>query len=345
MIQIARYGPILDVAIPVVQELTRDGKADVYVPIHPAAAGMAADLFHVLCGFNRYVDAEMCLPDGQQLRIPGSSDKRISNRKVEFRFQGADFAVPDMEVFSSYKAQTILDLKDSTGHFRSKMSVNAKDTNINHRNKKNIFADKLREAGMEISTDRQQITLHAAYQTASDMPVSTFFQFFDPLAEFYRQRVGTKGHVYPVSSSDVHELDRTSWEFFNLPVFWASWSNYYCIALNKLAGNRSYDDAALYYGDRGNIHRHAITAEPKVVEILQYMKDGGDLSRFAKQMKCPYEQMDVFFGKILRSIAWLCNPNSLRDTQKYRYLRNLADSCATHGFRVTPEELSKLTPK
>ena len=56
MVELRRYGPVLDTTVDVVKELTRHGETELRLPVHPEAAGMAADVQLLLSRLYPYVD-------------------------------------------------------------------------------------------------------------------------------------------------------------------------------------------------------------------------------------------------------------------------------------------------
>ena len=141
----------------------------------------------------------------------------------------------------------------------------------------------------------------------------------------------------------THKVDYESWKFFNLPVFWDSWSQFGSIALNKMAGRQSYEEAARNYShDIGTIARHAPKAEGAVVSMLDAIKAKRNPSEVADKVGCPPEYRGLYLRKTLATTRWLCNPNSLNDPEKLRYLQALAESCKEYGFDITARELAFL---
>lgn len=346
MVEIARYGPILDPAIEVVKELTQHGEANIYVPLHEEAAGMAVDISGLLIRLYPYIESEIYVPGRMPIPVHGNQDPKARQFRIRYIFNKGLFEVPETEEFHNYPYNTIIDLEDGRQQvdYDTQVAFNAYNTPERYvMRQRNPFIPTLRNNGIKLPEERQRITISCQYQSISSFPVSTFFQQFAHVEEFTRKQVTIGGYHYPVSSKDRHEVDRLSWEYFAFPVFWDSWSQYYTIAFNKMAGRTSYEEAAKRYStDLAHILRHSLTAEPRVIDILQALKEGRNLSEVADKVKCPYEYRGLYLVKILRSIVWICNPDSLKDPQKIKYLRSLANSCTSCGFHTTPEELARI---
>ena len=254
------------------------------------------------------------------------------------------FEVPSMDEFLSYPYDTILDLDEgSRKDFKSRVTGKAKNTVEAYRNKRHPFAAELQSKGVKLPPQRNKITVSLAYQAVSDFPADTAFQDFYPAGRFEQKQAMMSSLYYPVSAQKEHMLDADSWNFVQAPVFWDSWSQFGTMALNKMAGNRSYEDAAKIYSfDIEDILRHATNAERGVIDILSVMKTGENPRISAERVNCPPEYIGVYLSKILRTISWFCNSDSLRDPQKLQYLQNISAACAEHGLRITPEELASL---
>lgn len=346
MARITRYGPVLDTAIDVVKELTQRGVADVYVPMHPQAAGMAADMSSVLLNLYPYIDSEIYFPGILPRKVEGQRTDRVRQLLVRYKFERESFEMLGLDEFSTYPFITLLDLDvdgKQTVSYKSKVSVTARNINISAPiNIDSTFISAVRRC-IRMPPERNLITLKFVYQSASGFPVNTSFQDLPVVKRFSRKQTDRGGYNYPVSIKDRHEIDHESWQFFNSPVFWDSWSQYSSIALAKMSGRRAYDAAANYYSeDVDNILRHSMKAEPTVVKLLRHIKDGKNPEEVAAAVGCPPEYTHLYFRKILRSINWLCNPGSLKDPEKSRYLQNLSRACAEYGFDVSPQQLACL---
>lgn len=356
MVPINRYGPVLDTATYLIRELTRDGIAELRVPVHPEAAGMAADVHHHLLSLYVYTDSEIYRNTARPLLVAGKQDDVGAKRyRVRVVFdKNAPFEMPEMSEFSLYLPQTIIDLDDEgkqtlksanpqSDPFKSAIGVSAVNTPTKYSRMPDRFIAALRRTGIELPPETNLITNHFSYQSVSPFPCNTFFQFFDPVNRFIREQARKEGSGFPVSSMGTHKVDYESWKFFNMPVFWDSWSQFGSIALNKMAGIHSYEEAARYYSrDIDTIERHASKAESAVVSMLEAMKAKRNPSEVADSVGCPPEYRGLYLRKTLSTKRWLCNPDSLNDPEKRRYLEILAESCKEYGFDITPQQLAFL---
>lgn len=338
-VMLERYGPVLDPAIEAVKELTRDGTAEIRVPIHPEASGMAADLNHCLISLYQYLDSDIHIPGRPDLKVHGKADHQARRFHLHFIFEDGTFEVLPLEEFSSHPFTTIIDNDTNVG-FKSRVSVDAKNSQKPNSNN-NTFIHVLGRNGIILPGERNEININLAYHSRGHFPIGTYFQHFNVSERFERARVERGGAYYPVSAKGLHRLDQNSWGFFHDPVFWDSWSVYASIAFNKIIGRRSYEEAAQHYSDEpSSILRHSVKAEANVVELIRALKEKRNPSEVADSVGCPHEYRGIYLNKILKTIRWLCNPDSLQDPAKRRYLQTLAEACKAYGFRITSQELT-----
>ena len=232
MVEIARYGPILDPAIEVVKELTQHGEAEVYVPLHEEAAGMAVDLNRLLIRLYPYIESEIYRPGRLPIIVHGDQDPNARQLRIRYVFRREPFEMPKPNKFLSYPDATIIDLDDEGKHqvdYHTQISSTAKNILYHATSgRRNPFFRVLENNGIKLprETDTDKITITLGYQSIIPFSVNTFFQRFTHVGEFSRTQVDRGGYLYPVSSKDRHELDYNSWRFFSLPLFWDSWSQY-----------------------------------------------------------------------------------------------------------------------
>ena len=100
--------------------------------------------------------------------------------------------------------------------------------------------------------------------------------------------------------------------------------------------------AAHYKEDVDLIMRHATNAEQNVLKMIHYAMNNKDPRKIAEDVKCPYEHVRTYMAKIMRSLVWYCNPDSLNDAKRKSYLENLSASCKSNGFAATPEQLGAI---
>ncbi|MBI2583775.1 MAG: hypothetical protein HYW25_03855 [Candidatus Aenigmarchaeota archaeon] len=342
MVRLERYGPVLDPVIEVAKELAESGEAELYVPMHPQAAGMAVDAREVLARLYPFTDLRVYFPGATRFSpYSGKSDEKARRLKVSLVFDDGRFETRNQERFASYPRVTIIDVEDDEdAGFKSRISVQARGRAPDKRPEFAAFLD-----GNAIETPRRMhaTTITLAYQSISHFPVDTCFQHFPLIEREWRPKAGDEVLHYPVSEREMHRLPRKAWDFFNAPVFWDSWSQFGSLALNKMAGVRSYEDAARYHSyDVEDILRRAKRAEESVAGIIDVLRRGEDPGKVADRVGCPYEYRGFYLHKILNSIRWLCNPDSLGDAEKAGYLANLSQACREHGLEMTPEGLAAI---
>lgn len=353
MVFLTQYGPVLDYTIAVAKELTQYGKAEVRVPLHQEAVGLATDLWSSLIRLDQYIDSYIFAPGGLPSTVLGpGKDTDVEHRKVLFIFEKGQFEMPSPDKFAPYPYTSIIDLDRNTVPEEKTIemtqnSITAKNTPEGYSvERANFFIGILERAGIETPEQRNLITLFLAYQSISKLNINTFFQYFESVGEFERKQVDIGdigGHYFPVSAESEHKLDYTSWDFFNAPVFWDSWSEYSSIALNKMAGTKSYEEAARQYShDLEDVLRHTVNAERTMVHLIQTLREGGRPQDIADKIECPPKFRGFYLSKTLKTLRWFCNRSSLNDSRR-QYLENLAAAVSEHGFTVTAEELAELS--
>ena len=355
MVSIAQYGPVLDYTIAVARGLTQHGQEELRVPLHLEASGMAVDVLSILSGLDPYIDVQIYPPRGLPYTVRGKdnpvgrngSPLGVERYTLRFIFENKPFEMPDLNEFSSYPYETIIDLDDSDTTMlveKARVIVGAKNTVRKYSGRLDPFISALRRAGIGIPEEIDLISLHLSYQTVADIPINAVFQHFERVGEFSRKQAKVGGYYYPVSVQEEHKLDYSSWDFFHGPIFWDSWSQYSSIAFNKMAGTRSYEEAARYYSmDLEDILRHAASAEGSMIDLIHALIEGGRPEDIADKVKCPVKYRGVYLSKLLKTFRFFCNPNSLKNSEKREYLENLAVAVSGKGFTITPEELAVLS--
>ena len=352
MVVISKYGPVLDHAIKTAKELTQYGQAEVHVHLHPRedgleSAGLAVDLETVLVRLDPYIDTRILVDGGliSSITGPGKEDG-VQRRVVPFIFERTNnFIMPRLDDFSSYPYSTIIDLENTENvpWEEKQVSITAARTpEPSSRRRPNHFIGALKRHGVGIPDERYLIRLGVEYQSLSPFPIGTFFQHFFLSGIFEKGHANTGGNYYPVSAKNVHELDYDSWDFFRSPAFWDSQSQYSSIALNKMAGARSYKQSAVIYSvNLEKILHHATSAERTMINLIQILIEGGTVSDIADIVQCPPKYRALYLNKILGTLRYFCNPDSLSNDKK-KNLEALADAVSQNGFNVTIEELANL---
>lgn len=338
MARLERYGPVLDSTISLVEELTNAGKAELRVPFHKQAAGMAVDVQKLLYKFYPFLDTKIYAPTGVFTLTGKPGTKRLHLSVV---FDGHDFDVPDVQSFSGYSTRSAIDLEEREKNnikYESKLVVGA-STSSKRQKFGSRFGGLLGQIGITLPYGDAKVALKFSYASLSDFIAWTDHQNFD-LHDTTSQYVAE----FPVSELDEHFLSYNAWAFFMQPVFWDSWSQYLSIALNRMCGSQGYEYAK-NDAQRENIRKRAKSAEKGVVRIIKTINDKRDLDEVAEALGCPPEYRSFYLSKVLRSIGWLCNPDSLSDPIKYKYLQAFSTTCAKYGLEITPNELTKLPEK
>jgi len=344
MARIERYGPVLDPTIELVKELAGAGTAELRVPMHPDAAGMAADVHYLISQLYPFTDCKIYLPEERRpLCLDSSKDDAAERILINIIFENSGFEVHGAERFSSYPHDTILNVREEDRHKaveKHRVSVTAKSMmKANMR----YGAERFLKNKIRLPYEAKQICMSFSYQSISGFAVGTSFQSFMPVGEFERPSDGEKRLYYPVSEKQEHSLGIAAWEFFMQPVFWDSWSQYSSIALHKMIGEMDYKAAKERFKDKNDaIMRHVSLAEVSVVKIIDAIQCAKSLRDVAYSVNCPHEYIGIYMEKILKTIRYFCNPDSLNDPTKKAYLENLSRACAEYGFRVTPQELANL---
>ena len=177
VVEITRYQPVLDVAIPVAEELVREGRAKVVTSAHPDAVGLVIDLQHLLHTFYRYFDTNVTI------KINGIKDsfafaqyksEGIEHKLLEIEFNnGLDFNPAKR---GDFHPNTVLEASGVV-NFPNKIGVGS--TN-NKRIRRSPFGEKLSRYTTR-PKQVEKIKLDFGYMSLSDFSVSTFHQDFSSL--------------------------------------------------------------------------------------------------------------------------------------------------------------------
>ncbi|MBI4162188.1 MAG: hypothetical protein HY513_00765 [Candidatus Aenigmarchaeota archaeon] len=347
MVRLEHYGTVLDPTIELVEELADSGEAELRVPLHPEAVGMAIDIKSVLRELYKYHSFYVSI-NGYKLLFVAEEDEYSDKAKklfVKVVFEKGKFNMPSLRDFASYPSTTILDIKEEERNgidFKTRVSIDSVSTPEGKRPQKSAFMDRLAGQGVKMPPIKNRIRLKVMYQSISSYPIPTNFQNFPPMGT-YDNSSGEMRFIYPVSLSGEHRLSKRAWELFQLPAFWDGWSSYSSIAVKKMSGEFSYEDAAKSYStDPDTIERHSKKAERTVGVLIDTLRSKKSPFEVAYKVGCPPEYMHLYLRKIMRTIRHVCNPSSLADPQKRAYLENLSKSCADYGVRITAEDLARL---
>ncbi len=322
-----RYGPVLDSAIGIVRELAAYGRAEVRVPRHPEAAGMAADIYHLISEMDPSMNC-IVSSSARRIEVPPHRDGR--NFRVDFLFERMPFEVPDGQKSLSYKYLTTLQVPES-GQY---IAVNARGTLRKPSQNAGKFAGALGECGIELPPPKNRITLLLKAPHPFPFAVRTVHQTFEPRgSEVY----------YPVSRMYKHVLDRETLRFFSEPLYWNMRSRIVAMAVNDMAGKTSYEEyESRKMSSLDALMRVMPPTEPIAAGTITALREGRNLDEVAAGVNCPPHLAGIFLREILRAIRWFCNPDALKDGTKRAYLDELAKTCGYYGVSITTDELAKL---
>lgn len=342
MVKIERYGPVLDVVIQTLEELsTRNGQAEVYVPTDRDAAGMAADLHSVLFGLYPFLDSQIYFRGRAPTLVEGKDKPRVRRFNIRYMFVQEPFEMPTIESFFSYPGITIINLEQEAP-FEHKPEISVRAVDTPKRSLRSPFIEKLR-ANMALPPERCEIAINLSYQSISPFPLRVPFQHFRPSGRFTRELAHREGWYYPVSAEQRHEVKRGVWNLLQSPTYWHSQAQYSSIAINKMAGVRTYEESAtLYRATPELIFGHAEKIEPVIVDIIRAYKEKRGLIKIMERLGCPPEREDIYLKKTMKTLRSFCNPSALSAPEKRAYLGNLSMACKDYGFQITPQELAFL---
>ena len=327
MVTIERYGLALDLGINIAKELVSQGYAQVNVPMHPRAAGMAADASHMIDRLYSAVDFEARFPGNSVKIIPGWDAGDARRYTIMFNFESLPFACSGNE--HEYKSKTYIATETMD---RSDIAADVVPGDQERAAEPRLTRYISKEIRLECC-DPKRIAF--SYASPWGLLVDTRYQEFE--------HVRGDQMKFPVSELQKNIVDKDTWLFFSRPIKYLAWSNFYANAIRKLSGLRYEirDKPQFREINEKKIDR-AASCVPEILEILY---SGGDLGKFAKKMSVPFAYRRVYFGSMTKTANWLCNEDSLQDPEKRTYLENLARSCTDAGFAVSAQQLATISKK
>lgn len=317
-VEIRKYQPVLDVAIPVAEEFVKEGRAGVVTGTHPDAVGLVVDLQHLLYVFYSHFDTNVTIKidgieDSFVFTQPRSDD--IEHKLLEVEFNGGLDFNPERngDLFGS----TILEASGDV-RFPNKISVSASNNKKSQRDPFGVQLSKHIVRPKQI----ERITLKFGYMNLVAFPVSTFYQDFSPLGNFEYKDSGQIRTVYPVSGSDSHELDIDAWKFFELPVFWDAWSQWHSHALQIASGEETIESVSRKYGvGVDKVSEHIEKAKTGCYRIIERLVKNGKLDDLLDKLNCPRYLRGYFLNKPLKTLDHILYFNA-----EESHAQNLVDS-------------------
>ncbi len=317
VVEIKKYQPVLDAALPVVSEFVRGNKARIVTSTHPVAIGLALDLDGLLEKFYRFFDTKVVLKQcGVEKTLDfmkRDEDERIEHKTLEFVFdENLDF---DSDSGGYYLCRTFLE--ENSTEVGRKLSISA--NNVGKPSYERTLNKRIRKR-FALQKPVQKIKLDFSYASLSPFPFNTFYQDFEDLGEFEKPRAGRMGINYPVSSFDSHRINLDVWKFFQLPVYWNWRSQCASTALHILVGDTTIEklsDKHKQYPIRlgGSIKKGEDFCyrliDYKLVFVDGYKKGREWLKPLCEEFNCPPYLHGFFLNKILNTYKFFINQKNL----------------------------------
>ncbi len=295
-VEITRYQPILDVAIPVVEEFVSDGRAKVVTGTHPDAVGMVIDLITLINRFYPHFDTKASIKDGRPINFTYERKRKdgIEHKVLEVELNSdINFNTNQDE---SYAHTTILDV-DKKMEFPSKISVYSGNFDKPHYHHALI---KTFRYYINVKDPIDEIVLQFAYMSLSSFKSHASYQSFDPL-EIRENNRGSIIKCYPVSIKENHKLERSVWDFFHLPVFWDAWSEWQSETLCMLGGGTIEEIANRYGEDLDRVQEHTKKGKAFCYELIEQDINGdGNFGTICNKYNCPPYLRGVFLSRTLK---------------------------------------------
>ena len=301
--------PVLDVAIPVIEELVSHGYAKVRTGVQPKAIGLMLDLECFMRRFYLFFDAEVIMKDknGKERELAFLKRRRkkgVEHKLLQIELDERINFISDEEAKKNYVHTTILKKKDS----QKKMSVNASNSTLKFQERS--LAERIRYSGFNISGAVQKIKLNFSHNNFPVFPVNTFYQDFGPLGVFTKPKARIIGRHYPVSTFEKHELDEKVWQYLQNPIFWNFQGHFIAKTFDLILNQVSIGQFAEQYKQKPQkLERQIKKAKEFCYKLIEYEANNKNLSHLCKEFGCPSYLESLFLKKPLKTLTYYANPD------------------------------------
>ena len=334
-VRLEKYEPVLDVGLRVIEELVRNGDADLVVPLQfPEAVGLAVDVEGLIYKINPYTDIELFIPrqmrtvelfdntDTEKIFREGKKSKEIVNKRLRIKFVEDDFSSLSEQLFDATLLDMISEEKPQNLD-RTKISVTANE-NKYQKFFNSPLVEPLEENGIQLPPTRDNIKLKLIYHSVTALEFDTIFQDFPPLNTY--QIENRTIITYPVSSRKNHLFPFNVWKYIEQPLFWDSWSLYQEMGFLVLAGKETIEQLAEECHENIDHFKHHIEiALPICYEIMEAIITRQSFDPLCDKLKVPKEYRGIFLSRSTKPVYKIANPDSLDDPGKYAQLKNLVE--------------------
>lgn len=333
--------PVLDAALPVMEELVRFGITRVKTSTHPDAIGLAFDARNFIRKFYPYFDTKIIKKSwGKEYSLFSNGKKggRFDERwllELEFN-EDLDFiSSKDEEYFNKVLLTTYTE-----NDFSDEAYVRA----VTNRSKiKNDFFEFFRiKLGIEFPKYVQKIRLDFHFGGWSPFVVNTFYQDFD-LMGIYKKPSGEVIDNYPTSIFKDIRLSKNLWGAIESPIFWSEWGKCYSEVLNIMAGKITPEGVAKKCNVRlDRIEKRIKTAEENCGKLIKDCLEGTNLDDLCKKVNCPQHLQGLFLVKPLKSYKFFINLRKVeaRDPETIKLIQTYNNYLIAKGEKpITIEEV------
>ncbi len=292
------YQPVLDIALPLVEDMVEFDRARLVVPNIPKFWGLGLDVAALI--HRLYPSSILAIYNGRDCIIEPRY-KETNIKTLQLDIEGANF-LPQMESPTSSRFQTTLLLSDSSSE---KISISARGTK--GKQKENILFKTISER-IQLQTQIHLISLFFGY--LSDFPIRTVFQDFEPLFRYRGKEI--EGDAYPASLKHEHVLREKTFRFIREPLKWNGISQRLASAITVIAGQPLEDVVERNYPNRPEEKDMIKSLMPYCYALIECLVEGLSFDVFLQTIGCKPPYTSMFLSKPLRTIKYFANPDTIK---------------------------------
>lgn len=319
VIKVNRNVPVLDVAVSVVEKLSRDREATVITSTQPTFVGIAYDLYKTMFSLYRPTHFNV-----QVKRASGTHEVKVYGKDVE----GAD----------RYMLSIILDEKyeynaDPPPRMEATCVINsldgkydivmAEETDTDWKTR-NLMAERTQRLLPQGSSPEPVLrSLRLSYQRFRH-PINVGYHHFDKMGSYTITSSGKTANSYPVSEKHEHSLSEDAFELFRQPLHW-NYKGWRCAKLFNNIADKTENMKSV------TSNKDFLDAEETCFKLIEAQTEAAksgkrpDFTQVAEDAGCPAAYRKVFLDKITKTLFFFGSSEAYLNPQRRTLSQNLVN--------------------